>query len=66
MVIPEKEVPEFKQLLVKYDEGEDISVIAAFMKERCWKTGRIESRKKVVPGWYRGKKQERNNEDCFS
>ena len=38
MVIPEKEVPEFKQLLVKYDEDEDISVIAAFMKERCWKT----------------------------
>jgi len=38
LVIPEKEVPEFKQLLVKYYEGEDISVIAAFMKERCWKT----------------------------
>ncbi len=38
LVIPEKEVPEFKQLLVKYYEGEDIAVIAAFMKERCWKT----------------------------
>ncbi len=38
LVIPEKEVPEFKRLLVKYYEGEDISVIAAFMKERCWKT----------------------------
>ena len=38
LVIPEKEVPEFKQLLVKYYEGEDISVIAAFLKERCWKT----------------------------
>ncbi len=25
-------------LRVKYYEGEDISVIAAFMKERCWKT----------------------------
>jgi len=37
-VIPEKEVPEFKQLLVKYDEGEDIAVIATFMKECCWKT----------------------------
>ena len=36
LVIPEKEVPEFKKLLVKYYEGEDISVIAAFMKERCW------------------------------
>ncbi len=38
LVIPEKEVPEFKRLLVKYYEGEDISVIAAFMKEHCWKT----------------------------
>lgn len=38
LVIPEKEVPEFKKLLVKYYEGEDIAVIAAFMKERCWKT----------------------------
>lgn len=38
LVIPEKEVPQFKQLLVKYYEGEDISVIATFMKEHCWKT----------------------------
>ena len=38
LVIPEKEVPEFKRLLVKYYEGEDISVITAFMKERFWKT----------------------------
>lgn len=38
LVIPEKEVPQFKQLLVKYYEGEDISVIATFLKERCWKT----------------------------
>lgn len=38
LVIPEKEVPAFKKLLVKYYEGEDISVIASFMKERCWKT----------------------------
>lgn len=38
LVIPEKEVPQFKQLLVKYYEGEDISIIATFMKERCWKT----------------------------
>lgn len=37
LVIPEKEVPEFKKLLVKYYEGEDISVISAFMKDRCWK-----------------------------
>lgn len=40
LVIPEKEVPEFKQLLVKYYEGEEYSVIAAFLKERCWKTMR--------------------------
>lgn len=40
LVIPEKEVPEFKQLLVRYYEGEEIAVIAAFMKERCWKTMR--------------------------
>lgn len=38
IVIPEKEVPEFKQLLVKYYEGEEASVISGFMKERCWKT----------------------------
>lgn len=38
LVIPEKEVPEFKRLLVKYYENENISVIAAFLKERCWKT----------------------------
>ena len=38
IVIPEREVPEFKKLLVKYYEGEDISTIAGFMKERCWKT----------------------------
>ena len=36
LVIPEKEVPEFKRLLVKYYEGEDISVITTFMKENCW------------------------------
>ncbi|MCD8003050.1 MAG: Fic family protein [Clostridia bacterium] len=38
LVIPENHVPAFKRLLVKYYEGEDISVIAAFMKETCWKT----------------------------
>lgn len=37
LVIPEKEVPMFKKLLVKYYECEDISVIATFMKECCWK-----------------------------
>lgn len=37
LVIPEKEVHEFKRLLVKYYEGEDITVIADFMKKYCWK-----------------------------
>lgn len=37
LVIPEKEVAEFKRLLVKYYEGEDITVIADFMKKYCWK-----------------------------
>lgn len=37
LVIPEREVPEFKRLLVKYYEGEDITVIADFMKKYCWK-----------------------------
>ena len=38
LVIPEKEVPEFKNLLVKYYEGEDIAIISDFMKKNCWKT----------------------------
>lgn len=38
LVIPEKEVPEFKRLLVKYYEGEDSTVISNFMKDHCWKT----------------------------
>lgn len=38
LVIPEKEVPEFKRLLVGYYEGDDISTIADFMKSNCWKT----------------------------
>lgn len=37
LVIPEKEVPEFKRLLVSYYEGESIECIRDFMKERCWK-----------------------------
>ena len=37
LVIPEKEVPEFKRLLVKYYEDDDISYISKFMKEKCWK-----------------------------
>lgn len=38
LVIPEKEVPEFKRLLARYYEGKDESVIASFLKENCWKT----------------------------
>ena len=38
LVIPENAVPEIKRLLVRYYEGEDFAVIAAFMKENCWKT----------------------------
>ena len=37
LVIPEKNVPEFKKLLVKYYEGEDASIISDFMKENCWR-----------------------------
>ncbi len=37
LVIPEKEVPEFKKLLVAFYEGENIEIIKNFLKERCWK-----------------------------
>lgn len=37
IVIPEKDVPEFKKLLVAFYEGEPMEVIGKFMKERCWK-----------------------------
>ena len=37
LVIPEKEVPEFKKLLVEYYEGEKLSVIGDFLKEKCWR-----------------------------
>lgn len=37
IVIPEKEVPEFKQLLVKYYQGENPTVIVNFLREKCWK-----------------------------
>lgn len=37
LVIPEKKVPEFKSLLVRYYEGENISIISNFMKKSCWK-----------------------------
>lgn len=37
LVIPEAEVPEFKRLLVRYYEGENVSVISEFLKIKCWK-----------------------------
>ena len=37
LVIPEKDVSEFKKLLVQYYEGESIDTIGLFLKERCWK-----------------------------
>ena len=38
LVIPEAHVPEFKRLLISYYEESDLSAIAEFMKEKCWKT----------------------------
>ena len=37
IVIPEKEVPEFKKLLVRYYEGEDIAILRSFIKNKCWR-----------------------------
>lgn len=37
LVIPEKDVPDFKKLLVRYYEGEDMRMISQFMKDKCWK-----------------------------
>lgn len=37
LVIPEKNVPEFKKLLVAYYEGEALETISRFMREWCWK-----------------------------
>lgn len=37
IVIPEKEVPEFKKLLVDYYEDKDTETIKSFMKEKCWR-----------------------------
>lgn len=37
IVIPEKDVPEFKKLLVRFYEGDDTGNISGFMRERCWK-----------------------------
>ncbi|MBP5429067.1 MAG: Fic family protein [Clostridia bacterium] len=37
LVIPEKNIPEFKRLLVRYYEDKDNGEITAFMKEKCWR-----------------------------
>lgn len=37
LVIPEKNVPEFKRLLVCYYEDKDTGEIIAFMKDKCWR-----------------------------
>ena len=37
IVIPEKEVPEFKRLLVDYYEDKDTDTIKTFLKEKCWR-----------------------------
>ncbi|MFR3965489.1 MAG: Fic family protein [Oscillospiraceae bacterium] len=38
VIIPEKEVPEFKRLLVSYYEDTDNGEIMSFMKEKCFRT----------------------------
>ena len=37
LVIPEKDVPEFKRLLVAYYEDRDSGEIVEFMKDKCWR-----------------------------
>lgn len=37
LVIPEKNVPEFKRLLVRYYEDKDTGEIVTFMKNKCWR-----------------------------
>ena len=37
LVIPEEHIPEFKQKLVAYYEGENLDIISTFLKEKCWK-----------------------------
>lgn len=37
IVIPEKEVSEFKKLLVNYYENKDTNTIKTFMKNKCWR-----------------------------
>ena len=37
LVIPEKEVSEFKKLLVEYYEGAPLEIIGTFLRKKCWK-----------------------------
>lgn len=37
LVIPEKDVPVFKKLLVEYYEGAPLEIIGRFLREKCWK-----------------------------
>lgn len=37
LVIPEKEVSEFKRLLIAHYEGVDTKIITDFLKEKCWR-----------------------------
>ena len=37
LVIPEKEVPDFKKLLIEYYEGAPVEIIGNFLREKCWK-----------------------------
>lgn len=37
IVIPEKDVSEFKKLLVAFYDGDAMEIIRGFMRERCWK-----------------------------
>lgn len=36
LVIPEKEVPAFKRLLIEYYEGAPIEIIGSFLRNKCW------------------------------
>ena len=38
LVIPEKEVPKFKKLLIEYYEGAPLEMIGVFLREKCWRT----------------------------
>ena len=37
LIVPEKEVPAFKKLLVKYYETDDSAEIREFLTKKCWR-----------------------------